>query len=88
MKLIAGYLSPDAGFLSVDGQDLSNIALKTYYPHIGYLTQDPSVFDGTVYDNLIYALDTKPSDAQLQKAIRDAGCDFALLCNNRRGVYD
>jgi len=62
--------------VAVDGQDLSEVALKSYYPHVGYLTQDPSVFDGTVYDNLIYALDKKPSQKKLRAAIVDAGCDF------------
>lgn len=76
IKLIAGYIQPDSGRVCVDGQDLSETSLKTYYPHIGYLTQDPSVFDGTVYDNLIYALDDKPSDEELHRAIENAGCDF------------
>lgn len=76
IKLIAGYLQPDSGSILVDGQDLSEVALKSYYPHVGYLTQDPSVFDGTVYDNLIYALDKKPSQKRLRQAIVDAGCDF------------
>jgi len=76
IKLLAGYLQPDSGSVVVDGQDLSNTALKTYYPHVGYLTQDPGVFDGTVYDNLIYALDNKPSEKKLRQAILDAGCDF------------
>lgn len=76
IKLLAGYLQPDSGSVVVDGQDLSKTALKTYYPHVGYLTQDPWVFDGTVYDNLIYALDKKPSHKKLRQAIADAGCDF------------
>lgn len=76
IKLIAGYLQPDTGSVLVDGQSLSEVALKRYYPHVGYLTQDPSVFDGTVYDNLVYALDKKPSEKKLQQAITDAGCDF------------
>lgn len=76
IKLIAGYLQPDNGSVIIDGQNLSKTALKTYYPHIGYLTQDPGVFDGTVYDNLIYALDKKPSQKKLHQAIADAGCDF------------
>jgi ABC-type multidrug transport system fused ATPase/permease subunit len=29
----------------VDGQDLEYTSLKSYYKNIGYLTQDPSIFD-------------------------------------------
>ncbi len=56
IKLIAGYLHPESGSISVLGNPLGTTALKTYYPHIGYLTQDPSVFDGTIRENLISAV--------------------------------
>ena len=53
MKLIAGYLHPESGSISVLGNTLSETALKSYYPHIGYLTQDPSVFDATIREKSI-----------------------------------
>jgi ABC-type multidrug transport system fused ATPase/permease subunit len=56
MKLIAGYLHPESGSISVLGNPLDTTALKSYYPHIGYLTQDPSVFDATIRENLVSAL--------------------------------
>jgi ATP-binding cassette subfamily B protein AbcA/BmrA len=70
MKLIAGYLHPVRGSISVLGNMLSETALKTYYPHIGYLTQDPSVFDATIRENLISAL---PS---LQRGVPEGRGDF------------
>jgi ABC-type multidrug transport system fused ATPase/permease subunit len=59
MKLIAGYLHPDSGSISILGNTLSKTALKTYYPHIGYLTQEPGVFDATIRENLISAIAEK-----------------------------
>jgi ABC-type multidrug transport system fused ATPase/permease subunit len=56
MKLIAGYLHPESGSISVMGNQLDTTALKSYYPHIGYLTQDPSVFDATIRENLVSAV--------------------------------
>ena len=56
MKLIAGYLHPESGSISVLGNILDETALKSYYPHIGYLTQEPSVFDGTIRENLVSAV--------------------------------
>ncbi len=56
MKLIAWYLHPVSWSISVMGNILSKTALKSYYPHIGYLTQDPSVFDATIRENLFSAL--------------------------------
>lgn len=59
MKLIAGYLHPESGYISIMGNRLDQTALKTYYPHIGYLTQEPSVFDATIRENLISAMNVE-----------------------------
>jgi ABC-type multidrug transport system fused ATPase/permease subunit len=63
IKLLAGYLRPDNGEIIIDGQKLSEIKLTDYYRHIGYLTQEPSVFDGTIWENLTYALDDVGTDS-------------------------
>lgn len=81
MKLIAGYLHPDSGSISILGNNLNETALKTYYPHIGYLTQDPSVFDATIRENLISAMIQKSDidiEEQLIKALKLAHCDFVF----------
>ena len=74
-KLILGYLHPWAGTLFIDDQDISKLSLQSLYKYVGYLPQEPNVFDGTIRDNL---LGTSPnaSDEQLQEALRLAGCDF------------
>lgn len=63
VKLIAWYLQPQSWSICVDGQDLKTIALQSYYPYIWYLTQDSSVFDGTIRENLEYGIHLpSPSD--------------------------
>jgi len=76
IKLLAGYIRPDEWEIEIDGQKLSEIKLTDYYKHIGYLTQDPSVFDGTIYENLVYALDTEPPKEDLEKVVKLAKCEF------------
>jgi ABC-type multidrug transport system fused ATPase/permease subunit len=56
IKLVAWYLSPDNGEVIIDTQKLSDINLLSYYKHIGYLTQEPSVFDWTIRENLEYGI--------------------------------
>lgn len=91
MKIIAGYLHPDSGAVNVFGNVISDTALNTYYPHIGYLSQDPSVFDGTIRDNLISAISTNTSyekmsknslDALLKNALIKAQCHFVFEMEN------
>lgn len=76
MKLLAGYIKAQNGTIKVDGQDLEQVKLTEYYQHIGYLSQEPSVFDGTIYENLIYALATEPDSKTLERVIKLAKCDF------------
>jgi ABC-type multidrug transport system fused ATPase/permease subunit len=78
-KLIAGYMRPTSGKVLVDGQDLVTVALKSYYPSIGYLTQEPMVFDGTIRENLLYAVkDSNISEQIISEALEKAQCDFVL----------
>lgn len=64
IKLILGLLNTTEGSIYVDNQKLPNqntnpdnyISLNSYYNHIWYLSQEPSVFDASILDNLLYGL--------------------------------
>lgn len=75
-KLISWYICPTWWEIKVDNQSLSKVSLKSYYKDIGYLTQDPSVFDGTVLENLTYAIDKKLPKESIEEAIKLACCEF------------
>ncbi len=76
LKLIAWYVHPDKGNIIVDKQIVSTVALKEYYKHIWYLTQDPNVFDGSIRDNLLYGTSSKPTKKQIDEAIKLSRCEF------------
>lgn len=82
MKLIAGYLRPEQGNVLVDGQNLTQVSLKSYYQHIGYLTQEPSVFDGTIRENLEYGINAskvakgEKVTKDLEQIIKLAKCEW------------
>lgn len=88
-KMITGFIAPQEGQVLVDGQDLSRTALKTYYRSIGYLTQEPMVFDGSVRDNLLYSLPEQiaqiTTDIQLFEALKNAECDFVTNLDTQIG---
>lgn len=54
--------------------------MESYYSYIGYLTQEPSVFDGSVRENLEYGMTNiysqKDSGEAIEEAIRNARCEF------------
>ena len=92
-KLIAWYLSPWSGEISIDNQHLpintengpltdKTVTLKSYFKHVGYLTQDPMIFDGTIRENLVYWVKEKVNEKELVKAIELAQCHFVHKLKN------
>lgn len=75
-KLISGYLSADSWDIIIDGQKIRDVSLKSYYWNIGYLTQEPSVFDGTIIENLTYAISGDYDEAKLAEVITMTKCEF------------
>lgn len=78
IKLILGFADPREWQVLVDGQCIEDFNLKSYYRHIGYLSQEPSVFDGSIRENLIYGLDDEDGLDQdkLWEAVDHAQCWF------------
>ena len=76
MKVMAWYLQADAWEVVIDGQSLDDVSLQSYYRSIWYLTQEPNVFDGTVRENLLYAIDDTLDEKQIETIIADAQCEF------------
>jgi len=50
--------------------------LKSYYQYIWYLSQEQSVFDGMIIENLLYALDYIPDDKKIEEVIKLSKCEF------------
>jgi ATP-binding cassette subfamily B protein len=67
LELLAGLLKPDSGEIKIDNQPLSSTKLDSYYKHTTYLSQLPSVFDGSIRENL--AFDNEISDSELWTAL-------------------
>ena len=78
MKLLVWFLSPTKGNIIIDGQDLSKVALKTYFQHVGYLTQEPLVFDATIRENLLLGLPKNTQEKELIQALNLAQCNFVF----------
>ena len=70
VKLMAGLLQPNNGKVTVDDYDLQEVALNSYYKHIAYLPQEPSIFNGTLRENLVF--DEEAETSLLMQAIQEA----------------
>lgn len=78
IKILSWFLKANSWQILIDNQDLNNIKLKSYYKHIWYLTQEPSIFDGSIIDNLTYWSRKKPSEKEIKKVLKKAEADFVF----------
>jgi ATP-binding cassette subfamily C protein len=90
-KVIAGVIRPDAGTIRIDSAQYEDWDNDELARHVGYLPQEPSLFDGTVKDNISRFARWRGEDAEIvdQKTIeaaRSAGVHELIL--RLPGGYD
>lgn len=54
-KLIARFYEFQSGKILIDGEDIRNLDLTAYRKQLGFISQIPFLFSGTVADNIQYA---------------------------------
>jgi len=75
LKLIMRYYTPDSGEVLVNGQPITGFTLHSLREAIGFVSQDPFLFYGSVRDNVIY--NQEATEAELEAALHMAGAwDF------------
>jgi ABC-type multidrug transport system fused ATPase/permease subunit len=52
VNLIAGLFYPDRGSVKIDGKDFKNFRRQTYQNKIGYITQEPVIFNDSIFNNI------------------------------------
>jgi ATP-binding cassette, subfamily B, bacterial len=70
-NLVARFYDPTQGSVELDGVDLRSIDVESYRRLLGIVEQDVFLFDGTVADNIGYAV-RGASQANIQRAAQAA----------------
>jgi len=88
ISLITGLLHPESGSLKVEGIPLSDYQSKSYQKLIGYVSQDPVIFDDNLYNNVTFwAPKTPENQLRFEESIRKASLeDFMLELNERENT--
>jgi ATP-binding cassette subfamily C protein LapB len=76
IKLMLGLLSPKRGLIRADGIELRQLSQDWWRSHVGYASQEPVFFDGTLRENLL--LDRDIDDAVLVDLLREMGLENFL----------
>jgi ABC-type multidrug transport system fused ATPase/permease subunit len=72
--LIAGFYVPSAGRVLVDGVDLACVRLDSYRTQLGVVLQETFLFDGTIRENVAFAV-PNATEEQILAACRIARVD-------------
>jgi ATP-binding cassette subfamily C protein len=75
--LISGLITPDAGTIAVDDVALDGPLQRGWRERVAYVQQEPVLFNGTIRDNLLWAL-PHASEARMEAALRDASAGFVF----------
>lgn len=69
--LVATFLTPVRGLITVDGIDISKVNLDSYRSHLGVVLQDDFLFEGTIRENILFPRPDASAD-DLQRAVHAA----------------
>lgn len=73
INLISGLLLPTNGTIYIDNIPIEQLSLLSYQSRIGYITQEPVIFNDTIFANVTFwAEPTEENKLRFQKAIRQA----------------
>jgi len=71
-RLITRFYEYQHGRIAIDGHDLRSLDLSELRQHIGFVTQSPFLFAGTVADNIRYSREDM-SDREIEQIARTIG---------------
>ena len=75
-KLVARFYEFQGGEILVDGRDIRSLDLAAYRSHLGFVTQVPFLFDGSVLDNIRYGRSAAGDAEAAAAAARVGGGDW------------
>jgi len=71
LNLVIGFILPKKGKIYLDGEDITQIDLRSYRKHLAVVPQNTILFSGTIRDNITYGI-SEISEEILEKSIEAA----------------
>ena len=62
-SLVASFVNPDLGVITIDGNDISKVSLNSFRSQLGVVLQDDFLFEGTIRDNILFP---RPDSSEIQ----------------------
>ena len=82
--LLSRFYDPTAGAVFLDGRDIKTLDVSWLRANIGTVSQDVTLFDGTIAETITYASDASDRESRIARADVVAAADVA----NARGFIE
>lgn len=70
--LIQRFYDPLKGVVKIDGRDIRSYHLRSLREHIALVSQEPTLFAGTIRENIIYGMFEKINETEIMEAAKTA----------------
>ncbi|WP_099052478.1 ABC transporter ATP-binding protein [Paenibacillus borealis] len=77
INLLFRFYDPQAGSITIDGQEVKTLPKQWLRSHMGIVLQDPYLFTGTIASNVSLG-DERISRERVERALREVGADKLL----------
>ena len=75
IELLLRFRKPSEGRVCIDRQDISKVSLTSLRSHIGLVSQDAPLLDGTIAQNIAYGVQDGAPEEQILRAAQLSGLD-------------
>lgn len=86
-SLLPRFYDVTSGKITIDGQDVRNLTLKSLRSQIGMVQQDVYLFDGTIKDNISYGKPGATDEEIIEAAKRASIHDFIMELPEQYDTY-
>lgn len=76
VQLIERFYEPETGSISINGTDLREFTLESLRSSIGYISQKPHIFNGSIADNITFGKEDASADEIAAAAALAQASDF------------
>lgn len=73
ISLLERFYDPSSGGIYIDGHNISTLNLKEFRKHLALVSQEPTLYQGSVRDNIVLAVENKDiTEDQIIKVCKEA----------------
>lgn len=84
--LLAGLMEPQSGTIYLDGYSKADVDSSSWFRQLGYLSQDPYIFAGTIAENISLGTDKFVSDQEIWRVLNQVKLD-TLVSTLEHGIH-